>query len=294
MTSLATLPPATWLTFIALAASAVALWLPWRSLWVGWFVAAVVTGYVAGVLSGPAIVPIVMLAAACWGYRAQRSRPVFPGARLAFALVIVVVALALGFHAFRGFHHPLYVQELLLSPGARPYTKSLSFDVWLVGVLILGIGYERFIRSKAELLAALKRAWPVIVVNVIVLVPLALLLGFVRPDPKWTSFFWIWAALQLCFTILTEEAFFRGFIQRELAVALKQRRFGEWVAIGVAAVLFGLVHFGGGMSYVILATLAGVGYGIAFQRSGRIEMSMLAHFTVNATRFLFFTYPYLA
>lgn len=53
--------------------------------------------------------------------------------------------------------------------------------------------------------------------------------------------------------------------------------------------LFGLVHFGGGIRYVVLATIAGVGYGLAFHRSGRIEMSMLAHFTVNSIRFLFFT-----
>jgi len=40
-----------------------------------------------------------------------------------------------------------------------------------------------------------------------------------------------------------------------------------------------------------LAIVVGTGYGWAFQRSGRIEMSMLAHFALNTTRFLLLTYP---
>jgi uncharacterized protein len=42
---------------------------------------------------------------------------------------------------------------------------------------------------------------------------------------------------------------------------------------------------------VLLAAAAGLGYAIAYQRTGRIEASMTAHFTLNATHFLLFTYP---
>ena len=62
-------------------------------------------------------------------------------------------------------------------------------------------------------------------------------------------------------------------------------------AIAVGSLLFGLSHFAGGTSYIVLATVAGLGYGIVYQRTQSIEMSMLAHFTLNTTHFLLFTYP---
>ena len=41
------------------------------------------------------------------------------------------------------------------------------------------------------------------------------------------------------------------------------------------------------------ATVAGLGYSIAYAATRRVEAAVLAHFAVNATQFLGFTYPYL-
>ncbi len=57
------------------------------------------------------------------------------------------------------------------------------------------------------------------------------------------------------------------------------------------ALLFGLAYFGGGISYILLATAAGIGYAIVYRRTQSIEMAMLAHFALNATHFLLFSYP---
>lgn len=61
----------------------------------------------------------------------------------------------------------------------------------------------------------------------------------------------------------------------------------------LASLMFGLAHFKGGISYVMLATVAGVGYGFVYQKTKRIESSILVHFAVNTIHFLFFTYPAL-
>jgi hypothetical protein len=42
---------------------------------------------------------------------------------------------------------------------------------------------------------------------------------------------------------------------------------------------------------IVLATIAGVGYGWIFWRTNRIEASILTHFLVNTTHILCFTYP---
>ena len=45
---------------------------------------------------------------------------------------------------------------------------------------------------------------------------------------------------------------------------------------------------------MVIATLAGLGYAMVSRRTSRLEMSVLAHFTVNAVHFVLFTYPALA
>src|SRR5688500_19792063 len=66
------------------------------------------------------------------------------------------------------------------------------------------------------------------------------------------------------------------------------------IAVIVSAIRFGLAHFGGGLTYVSAGVIAGLGYGLAYGRTRRIEAAMAVHFGVNAVHFLFFTYPRLA
>ena len=123
---------------------------------------------------------------------------------------------------------------------------------------------------------------------------LTLALGYVRFEPRWTPLFWVWAPINLFFTCLSEEAFFRGFVQRELARLGANRARAALVALLVASLLFGMAHLAGGWKYALAATLAGIGYGYAYQRTRRLEASMAVHFALNATHFLLFTYPALA
>jgi uncharacterized protein len=113
-------------------------------------------------------------------------------------------------------------------------------------------------------------------------------------QPRWTSLFWVWAPVNLLLTCLTEEAFFRGFIQRELRVALGNRQSAPVIAVITSAALFGVAHIAGGWRYVLLSTVAGLGYALIYERTQRVEFSIAAHFVLNATHFLLFTYPQLA
>ena len=65
---------------------------------------------------------------------------------------------------------------------------------------------------------------------------------------------------------------------------------GTAIALSITAVLFGLAHLPGGIDYVMLATVAGIGYGWSYYRTGHIEAAILTHFTLNALHFLLFTY----
>ena len=119
-------------------------------------------------------------------------------------------------------------------------------------------------------------------------------MGYTALAPKWTTLFLLWAPINLFFTCLSEEAFFRGFVQHELSRTNPQSDAVQLSSLVAGALLFGLAHFGGGASYVIAAVLAGLGYGWAFERTQRLEAAMAVHFGVNAVHFLLFVYPTFA
>lgn len=275
-------------TYAVLLVSVICLWLPMQHLWAAALVLAIALGYFAGVLTGLAAFPIALLGIACWLYRMNVERPTIRGL---LAIVILATTLVLGMHLVPGFHNAVLAERVVLSPGAAAYTLRLNFDKTAAGILLVGLCYAGLIQSAAEWRDAWRRTWHVIAANIVIVVVLAWVLGYVDVDPKWTSLFVPWAIVNLLFVCVSEEAFFRGFIQRQLSQHLEGRRFGSAIAVMTSAVLFGLAHFGGGFTYVLLSTVAGAGYALAFQRSGRIEMSILAHFSLNAIHFLLFTYP---
>jgi uncharacterized protein len=286
--------PVTLIPFALLLAAVLGLWIH-RAVWMVALVAAVAAAYYTGALYGLAAVWLALLAAFAWAYRMWRDKPrnvTSRAAQLIAGVVFFLLALALGLVLLPGFPRTALIAETVLSPGAAPFALGLGFPKVTAGILILGLINETRVRSWRELGAVLLRAVPILLATALVVMVFTLAAGYVRFDPKWTPLFFTWAVANLFFTCLAEEAFFRGFVQAELA------RLGGrgWTmfAIATSAVLFGLAHFGGGPTYVIAATLAGLGYALAYHRTQRIEAAMAVHFGLNAVHFLLFTYPRLA
>lgn len=117
------------------------------------------------------------------------------------------------------------------------------------------------------------------------------LLKVVAFDPKLPQITLIWILRMLLSVCLAEEAFFRGHLQEKLTLALRQYKQGAWIAWGVVSLLFGLVHWPGGMPMILMATLAGLAYGFAYLKTGRLEAAVLVHFFVNLIHFLLLSYP---
>ncbi|OUE37013.1 CAAX protease family protein, partial [Burkholderia territorii] len=121
----------------------------------------------------------------------------------------------------------------------------------------------------------------------------ALAFGMVGWAPKWPASGWLWLVNNLLLVTLAEEALFRGYVQGGLTRAFGAFAWGPWVALAIGAVLFGAAHAAGGWSWIVLGTVAGVGYGLAWRRGGLLA-SALAHAGLNVVHFGLFTYPMLA
>ena len=203
----------------------------------------------------------------------------------------LALALALFAHRVPGFANPPLLGPVALTPDAVPFRMHLNLDKASVGfvLVLLYLPLRRHAGVARSLLAAAGGA----ALGIALALPLALLLGAVRWEPKLPEGLWLWAANNLLLVAFAEEALFRGFLQAGLARRLRERAGGAWTAIGVAAVAFGVAHHAGGAAMVLLATAAGVAYGLAYRHGGLLA-SVWAHFLLNLAHILLFTYPLLA
>lgn len=248
-------------------------------------------GYLAALLNGQlaliALPAIALLAAAIW-LSAQAQPPLLcVGAQG----LVILLALAFGAHKLPGFHNTLVSARVLLTPDAVPYSLYLNLDKPLIGFgFLLAYPWIRTVLGKPGTWAG---SLAIIVATSALCLLLGLALGVVHWAPKWPPHAWLWMLNNLLLVSLTEEVFFRGYLQGGLSRLLARVDHGEWYALGAAALLFGAVHLSGGWQWALLASIAGIGNGLAY-RHGGLRAAVLTHFVLNAAQFLFFTYPMLA
>lgn len=271
--------------FLLLALAIGAAWLR-PPLWPLLFVVALACGLVGGVLEPAAIAALALLAASAYGC-AQAPRA---WQRLLLGLLAGVLSLALAMHKLPGFHNPILIDRVQLSAAAAPFTQYANFDKGAVGLILLAVLCRR-VASWAELRDVLRRTAPVMALTLLAALGGALAAGVVGVDFKLPPQTLTFIAVNLLFTVVAEEAFFRGLLQARLAAALARYRWGAWLAMAMSALLFGIAHLGGGLLYGILAIIAALGYGWAYQRTQRIEAAILVHIALNAVHFIAFTYP---
>lgn len=204
---------------------------------------------------------------------------------------IFILSILLFLHKFPGFNNYKAVSARVISKQGLPYTMYLNFDKALVGFFILSY-YNDFALKLKEWKQILNTVIRAGFFTIIVVIILSLFFEYVKFDFKLVSFLPLWMVVNLLFVCLPEEAFFRKFIQGNLSNILKFPG-GQRLAVLIAALIFGLGHFAGGFKYIILSTIAGLGYGYAFKKTGKIEASILIHFLLNLIHFIFLTYPAL-
>lgn len=283
------------LSAVLLGLAVLAAWCPplagrWP-LWPWLAAAAFGAGMVDGVFGGTALAVMAALAATVAAvHRMGHGRW-----RAALIVVAGLLAFALALHAVPGVANPLLARDVQVSAGAAPFTVWMSLDKGFAGLLLLSLCPLAMRGADWRVTAqALLRVAPL---TVLCVVGASLAAGLVRWDPRWVAG---WPAVtlpfllgNLLFTCAAEEVFFRGLIQAHLQAWLRPHRGGVALAVLLTAALFGAAHLGGGPVYAAIAGLAGLGYGWAFARGGRIEAAILTHFIVNAVHFSGFTYPYL-
>jgi membrane protease YdiL (CAAX protease family) len=163
------------------------------------------------------------------------------------------------------------------------FTQILALDTAIIAFAVWnrtpGIGY-RFEADRSAFIAGLRN----FVAFAAIGIPLGLAIGFIAFSFGWSKL--AIAPLQFVgiflFTALPEEFLFRGLIQNWLQRATGWR-LGSLL---IASVIFGASHLNNGppipnYRYFLMATIAGIFYGRAWQSTGSLMASSLTHALVD-------------
>ena len=209
------------------------------------------------------------------------------------SVLAIILSVLLAAHIIPGFNNWKILDNVSLSEISQPYSMYLNMDKTFVGLIILGLGFP-LVKNLKEWVFVLRSALPIFLMGLIVLACISPTFNYIRWDLKFPNLVFVWALNNLFFTCVSEEAFFIGFLQRNLSKRLRGYKYGNILSLISVSFLFGFAHFAGVFKYVVLAAVAGIVYGYAYQKTQRIEASILCHFGVNIIHFIFFTYPALA
>jgi uncharacterized protein len=167
-------------------------------------------------------------------------------------------------------------------PRLAVFNKILLLDAGIYGFLAIRrlgqVGFDLRLRLRDVRIGLL---W--LAAYAPIAVALGLWLGFLHfhpliPSALQVPLTWLFTFF---FIAVPEELFFRGWMQN-----LLERRVGRVWALLITSALFGLSHFNKRAThfngrYVLLATLAGIFYGLAWRQERRIGASAITHASVD-------------
>lgn len=283
--------PTSTLCFFAVAMSILSLWVR-KSAWIwgSFLLIAYILAFEAKIAGWISLIPVLVLLICQYLLKNGLSK----SARFILFCIATGISLALSVHLLPGFHNWKLAEDLCISPGAYPYNLWLNFDKPFIGLFVLAFSLP-LISSKARLLQVLKISIPLSILGILIMIWISLHFDLIRWDPKIPLITFVWFLDNLIFVSIPEEAFFRGFIQRELYQWFGKNQVAALGSIFITSLFFTLLHliWVANLSFLCLVFVASVIYGTIYQATQSIEASILCHFGLNLTHFLFFTYPAL-
>jgi len=186
--------------------------------------------------------------------------------------------------------------QYLIPKPAQGFLHSVAYGIAILLGLIIFLGFRALPGMKFNPPSARDLAYGAVAFLACapILIAAGRLLGFIPPfhPPAHPSAGAIGRTFGLIFvgTALPEEILFRSLIQNWL---MQNYGFTSRMLF-VSALIFGCAHLDNGPQplpnwrYMILATIAGLAYGKAFQKSSSVFSSVTCHALVDATKHIFY------
>jgi len=208
------------------------------------------------------------------------KNPIAGGKRHFLTLTAILLAAGLNYHWIPGFCNWQITDHFYL-----------NFDKPLIGLFPL-IFLVTVCQTREDWIKVGLKAVPLILLFIFGLAAIALGTGAIQWQIKLPCHFLIRIISNMFLVVIPEEAFFRGFLQREFSTQIGRGLLGKTAGIIGASLVFTLFHLTWTTSPVMLGLVfvAGIIYGLIYELSGFLEGSIICHFGVNLLHMLFFTY----
>ncbi|MDE3045080.1 MAG: CPBP family intramembrane metalloprotease [Verrucomicrobiota bacterium] len=265
------------LPFLFLASAFLSLWIYRHpKLWGTLLSISLLLGLFDGNLTSSSLLILAGWALLWISYTQQKTFPI----RLILFTALVSLSYAFKFHWIPGFSPVTIVGEL-----------AMGFDAPLVGFFPLALLVPLACSTTDWKQALTKGVW-LTALGISAMALIAIASGTVHWALKWPSSPALRYLTNLIFTAMPEEAFYRGFIQRELGHFFQPWKRGKLFSLLLSSLFFAFAHLYWSPSLAILGFtfIAGLLYGGVYLLSGKIESAILCHFLLNFIHMTFFSY----
>ena len=266
--------PISSLCFFAFAMSFITLWIRKTAwLWGSFLFIAYLLAFQAKIAGWLSLIPILILLIC----HIMLNREVSKGSRFLLFSAAVATSFALGFHFLPGFHNWHLVSNETVSPGAYPYNLWLNFDKPFMGIFALALGIP-LIASRAQLIRVFKLALPMTVLGILIIMGITLHFNLVAWNPKIPVFFFVWFFDNLIFVSIAEEAFFRGFLQKELFRWFGGNSAAAFASVCATSLFFTLLHlfWVADLPFLCVVFVTSIIYGTIYQVTRSIKRASSA------------------
>lgn len=199
-------------------------------------------------------------------------------------ILLLLMSVGLMLHVIPGFHNPIILDNVRAGPESRPFSMYYNFDKALIPFVLI-ICMKSLFRTDKPVPNRLWY-WLALAIAVPGLLLIAVASGGLKIEIHHPTWLFQFILANIFFVSLAEEALFRGYLQQRFSSVMP-----PVLALIIASLLFGILHYAGGSLLVIFSTLAGLIYGLAWMLSGRLWVAVLFHVSLNLCHLLFFTYP---
>ena len=214
--------------------------------------------------------------------------------RLILILSATTLSIILLVPSFFNVHDLVLLKNAYLGRRAEPYTFSLNYVFPLIGLFPLALTVP-LIHSYFHLKSIAPKAFLLSLIGTGIIIAVSFYLGILQFDFKYLSFSPLWILATLFFVIIPQEAFFRGFLQKEIDQYLLTKWSGLFSII-VVSIFATFLRYGifGDPHFLYLSFVSHLVYGTVYYITQSIESSIFCHFLFSLTHFFCLTYPTLS
>lgn len=256
------------------------------------FLSAIITALIFHRISSTALLSITILGTSIYCYYNSKSNNL--PLKLVLFLLISSITILIFLHKIPGYNNLPILNKIKLNENSAPFSIWLNFDKPMIVIFLLLLSPLTITLCLQDYKKIFKEGWMFFLVLPLLLIIAGIIANYVKFDFKIPAVTGLWTINMLFFTCLSEELFFRYFLQNNLENFFQKFKYKHSISLIVTSIAFVFIHDLRSSNYIALVFITSIFYGLIYKKTDRIESAILLHFLVNLIHFLFLSYPYYA